>query len=437
MSVPEPLSEREMEVLRLVARGLTNEQIARELVISTNTVKVHLRNIFAKLGVASRTEASLYAVRQGWVTLESPPSAGTAPETPAVEEALPPPQPRVAPALRRPWWALLLLLSALALAVLLNLTGLFDRLAPSASPSPSPVSSLFLRRWNVRSGMSTPRGHLALVAFRGALYALGGEGPEGVTSAVERFDLQDNVWRPLAPKPTAVAEAQAAVLGGHIYVPGGRGRDGRPLALTEVYLVERNQWNTGAPLPRPLCAYALAAFEGKLYLFGGWDGERYREEVLRYDPESNRWEEAGRLPFPLGYAGAVVGDDRIYLIGGVNAEGRLDTLSEYIPALGVLNPQPLPGISLGRVSATLLYGDYLYVLASPGPDGPATLWQHHLRSQGWQATEPAPNPLLPGAALAGIGTEIFVVGGMNGNTPISQTLEYRAIFVVTPQPAPR
>lgn len=64
------LTEREMEVLKLAARGITNREIASELVISIRTVQVHLSNIFGKLGVGSRTEAVVYALRKGLLTLE-------------------------------------------------------------------------------------------------------------------------------------------------------------------------------------------------------------------------------------------------------------------------------------------------------------------------------------------------------------------------------
>lgn len=64
------LSEREMEVLRLASKGISNKDIARELVVSVRTVQAHLGNIFNKLGVGSRTEAVLHALRRGWFSLD-------------------------------------------------------------------------------------------------------------------------------------------------------------------------------------------------------------------------------------------------------------------------------------------------------------------------------------------------------------------------------
>jgi two-component system, NarL family, response regulator LiaR len=65
---PEELTERETEVLRLLAQGQSNKQIARNLQIGEKTVKTHVSNILSKLGVQSRTQATLYAIRIGLVS---------------------------------------------------------------------------------------------------------------------------------------------------------------------------------------------------------------------------------------------------------------------------------------------------------------------------------------------------------------------------------
>jgi DNA-binding NarL/FixJ family response regulator len=68
----EPLTEGEMAVLRLVARGVDNEDIARALNYSVYTVANRLRTVYEKLHVTNRTQAALYALRHGWVALDEP-----------------------------------------------------------------------------------------------------------------------------------------------------------------------------------------------------------------------------------------------------------------------------------------------------------------------------------------------------------------------------
>jgi len=66
----EPLTEREAEILKLVAQGLPNQEIADSLVISERTVRTHVTNILGKLHLANRTQAALYALREGLADID-------------------------------------------------------------------------------------------------------------------------------------------------------------------------------------------------------------------------------------------------------------------------------------------------------------------------------------------------------------------------------
>jgi two-component system, NarL family, response regulator LiaR len=66
----EPLTEREVEILKYVARGMSNQEIADLLVLSERTVRTHISNIFSKLHLANRTQATLYALREGIANLD-------------------------------------------------------------------------------------------------------------------------------------------------------------------------------------------------------------------------------------------------------------------------------------------------------------------------------------------------------------------------------
>ena len=66
----DPLTEREVEVLKLIARGMSNQEIAEQLVISETTVRTHVSRILSKLHLASRTQAALYALKEGLAELD-------------------------------------------------------------------------------------------------------------------------------------------------------------------------------------------------------------------------------------------------------------------------------------------------------------------------------------------------------------------------------
>jgi NarL family two-component system response regulator LiaR len=66
----DPLTERELEVLKLVAHGKSNQEIAGELVVAEGTVRTHVSNILSKLHLASRTQATLFALREGLTSLD-------------------------------------------------------------------------------------------------------------------------------------------------------------------------------------------------------------------------------------------------------------------------------------------------------------------------------------------------------------------------------
>jgi NarL family two-component system response regulator LiaR len=67
-AAPEELTARELEVLRLIAQGMSNRQVAQTLTISAKTVKTHVSNILSKLNLDDRTQAAIYAYKHGLAT---------------------------------------------------------------------------------------------------------------------------------------------------------------------------------------------------------------------------------------------------------------------------------------------------------------------------------------------------------------------------------
>jgi DNA-binding CsgD family transcriptional regulator/N-acetylneuraminic acid mutarotase len=443
------LSEREHEILRLVATGASNKQIAQQLVISPNTVKVHLRNIFGKIGVVSRTEAALYAVRAGLVTL--PPGAATAPvngeaaQPPAVEPAAPSSvasgagpaaspagapvaQPAAARARAATPWAFGV--AGLLVAILLAVVALLAQPRPPVRASPSPTAP---PRWQLHSLMPVARSDMAAVAYDDKAYLIGGEEAAGITGANARYDPVTNSWQPLAAKPLPVADIAGAVIGGLIYVPGGRLASGQMSNALEVYDPAADHWEQKAPMPAALSGYALAQFEGKLYVFGGWTGDQYVATVYAYDPVSDQWTSHLPMPTTRGFAGAAVAAGKIYVVGGTAGGAPLAVNEAFNPDAGDNSAAWSAAAALPSGRARLAVASVADILQAVGGEnvtGPQTALEFFPQLNQWEQIETPQIQPWSRLGLVAIGTSLYAFGGYAGKTPTATQWSYQALYTI-------
>ncbi len=426
MSVEPELSEREREILKLVATGASNKEIAQKLVISPNTVKVHLRNIFGKIGVVSRTEATLYALRENLV-----PQVG--------QVASPAAEPAEAP-VAKPWYLeggrlpALILAAALLIAMgIFLLAGGLDVFRPQTAQPPSLAQ---IERWaslaELPMGISQP----AAAPYENRIILIGGRSQQGVSPAILSYEPASDAWSRLTDKPTPVSAAQAGVLGEKIYIPGGAGVDGNPIDALEIYDPRSDAWEQGARLPLPLSEYALAVFEGRLFLFGGWDGSGYVARVLVYDPVEDRWSERSPQPKKIGGAAAVVSGSKIYLIGGTDGRKIFDDVLAYYPnreedgekAWEARKRLPEPRAGVG--AAAML--NAIYVSGGGVKEDGASLdaLRYDEQNDAWTPLEQAPQSYGDKAALVALDTRIHLLGGEIEGQAQALHLSYQAVYTV-------
>lgn len=423
------LTERELEIVRAVATGATNQQIARELTISVNTVKVHLKNIFAKLDIQSRTEVALYAVKEGLVEVERP---APALEEVAVQAALATGEP-ISQRKR------LILVTTLVLATMLVLLPRVET-SPESAPrndfadageaAAETATALQLQRWSSMAPLPSPRSRLTAVYHDGKVYVIGGDTRDGVTGAVEEYDPSSNSWRARSSKPIPVRNMGAALIGGRLLVPGGYSADDEVIADLEVYDAEADSWESAAPMPVPLCAYAIAAVDGKLYLFGGWNGSTYVASSYEYDPLTDTWSERTSMSSARGFASAGVIEGKIYVVGGYDGQREFATVQEYDPAReGQGDPwrerTPM-SMKRGGLGVATIAGS-LYAIGGGWNGYLAFNERYDPRSDQWSTIE---SPVLGQwrnlAVVAGK-TRIYALGGWNGDF-MDVNQEYEALF---------
>ena len=421
-STPE-LTEREREILQLLATGASNKEIASRLFISANTVKVHLRNIFAKIGAASRTEAAVYAIREGIAqAADLPALAHATQESPAVI-----PAPLETKNKTYYFWiaALITVLLAGVVALMVRTT----RAPTIAVASPEPAATP-LPRWQARADLPTARGGLAVAVYENQIYAIGGETTQGVTGMMEQYDVASDTWKALTPKPLPVTDINAAVIGGQIYIPGGRLASGRVTDVLESYDPRRGQWERRAPLPVALSGYALVAFEGKLYIFGGWDGQKFLASVYEYDPGQDNWIKRTPMPTARGFAGAAIAGGKIYVVGGTDGKSALAVNEEYSPELDNWTrhaPIPEARFAAGMTSVA----DIIYLVGGEGKAGSSLLPLQYVHQQDqWQEFESPHSENWSHLGLVPFQTQLYGVGGYLGETFTAQNLSYQAIYTI-------
>lgn len=425
------LSEREIEILKLVGQGKSNKEIAQDLFISVNTVKVHLANIFKKIGADSRLEATLFAIEQGLIDSPRTPTeipAVTLPGTTSTEV-----QPARAVQAR---WKVALRFALIALLLgglfLLIRTGWLQTTPEAVDPL---VSSLSQQRWSALSPLRTERAGCALAAYENKVYIIGGEGPSGVVNTLDAYDLTTTTLESLPAKPTAIRAAEAVIIGGNIYVPGGETAPGQPTNLLEIYQLQNSQWRQGSPLPYPVSRYGLAAVEGMLYLFGGWDGSQILNDVLRYDPINDRWQKMTAFAVPRADAQAVLLGDKIYLVGGNGNAQPANPIEVYTPSLDQPGLTPWSRqISLPEgfkfLGAQNLNGT-LFVIGRD-EDEAFTLMQYTPQNNTWYSYEETPPEALAAEPeMIGTGGEFYFFGGKNKDLSFSsQVIRYQAVFTI-------
>jgi hypothetical protein len=180
-------------------------------------------------------------------------------------------------------------------------------------------------------------------------------------------------------------------------------------------MIRTDLWESRAAMPTALSADSLAAFEGKIYLFGGWDGERYVGSTYEYDPSADEWRARAPMPTARGFAGAAIVGGRILVIGGCDDKQPLAVNEQYSPERdnGDQNPwslrQPLPSPRCAMGVASL--ANFVYAIGGRGVSNTLAPPLQYLPQDEWQEVDSPALRIGSNLALVPVQTSIYAIGG--------------------------
>ncbi len=466
--VGEPLSSREMDVLELLVQGMSNKEIAAKLHISGNTVKVHLRRIYRKLGVSSRTEAAHVAAQQNILTpaeeailekfnpqededqqADEAPQAEIAHQKDGIDEEDGGVEPiellvvkeeakeetavsESAPTFN---WRLVVAIVVIFLVIAgggIAYSQLVDD-GEAVSEVPEYVETTLEGNWEV-TNRPMPAGtvNMAVVADGVNIYKIGGETAVSVSNQAHVYNVTDRSWRELTEKPTAVTNITAAVLSGQIYVAGGRLADGAVTDVVEAYSPAQNAWREIAPLPQPIAGSLTLSDGAFLYLFGGWNGDDYLDTAYQYDPQADSWQEISAMKEARAFTTGQFISGRLYVLGGFDGETELASCAFYeVDEARWEDCEPMLSPRGGAGSAVA--GNKLYVIGGGlnGRKPIASSESFNPNSETWQLIE---MPMLTdeghwyGLGVASVETQIFIQGGQLNEELVDKNYILNAVY---------
>ncbi len=456
----EPLSKREIDVLNCVSDGASNKEVAGLLFISENTVKVHLRNIYTKLEVSSRTEAVKVAIQRREIESHLAAQEEAAVQETAVQDVVDRLEEdsdleEMPPLLSAPtkWTTIPVIIIVLLSMVVIGLFLMQQRREETAvettavSPAEIPLTAVPYvdipigdTAWTRTRSLPHAKAQMAVAAVGLNLYAIGGIEGTHVNGNVQRFNSNNKTWDRMADKPTAVTHVTAATLFGEIYVPGGQLEGGEITAVVEAYSPVNDAWRPAASLPEPLAGGLTLSDGGYLYYVGGWNGVDYVNTIYLYDAAADSWRPLPPMQIARAYSAGEQMTGKLFIAGGFNGDEALTTceIFDTVDEVWTFCADLLLPRSDGGGTAVL---NKLYIIGGEvviGSD-PAFAEQYDPHSDTWQIVNiPVETKSLAGLHYNGvthIETTIYTIGGMNEDQLITDTLTYTPIVYRTYIPA--
>lgn len=388
------LSERERQILTLLADGATNQQIAHNLGISINTVKVHVRNIFGKVGAASRTEATVYAIRHGLVQVADVPPAAASAAAPTANDAssapVAPPASAAAPTAPTP----------------VTLAPAEQTRPPSPAPSPAaPAQRSMLGHPSLVAAIIGVVGLLLAVVLFSVLNPSSVFNQNTATNAAPTSAPAATTAGDTAAAPTAVPPANNATL---------------PLNPAGPEF----SWQQLDEPPVNTSAAATTNLQGLLLVIGGTTPNGTTRDAWRYDPDNEAWRPIAPRPIAASFAHAAELNGLVYVPGGAIAPNDVSAaLDVYDPRTdswqtAATMPAPRSGYALASLNGLLyLFGGF------DGEDYHDNVWQYDPVADAWRELAPMPEPRAFGSAAVS-GGRIVLVGGENATGALTQNVVY-------------